>query len=360
VIALVAVLSASTASAVQVTLPNIALGSPPSATDVAVGVADSTGILGVAVSFTYSAAVVTATQVSGTALTNGCTIVPSISTPGMVVITAACPSGLPSGQSGPLFNVHFNSVANGHSNLTFTMTDEVPNGCFLNEGTPSCQPQNGAIDVGPVVATPTASNTTTPVATATNTLPVATATNTLPVATATNTSPVNTATASATRTATVHGHECRRDDDRERHGDDHFHEHRRPLADAERDAYDDRDGHAVADRHHDEHAGQHQHHDRDAHRVADADPDANTHGHADADDHQHAERHGDAGGDPGGAVSGEPGGRPDGHRSRRRPGVGAPPRRQALIVAARSGAHRAHPSRRHLAAVTPMRYLRMA
>jgi len=202
VIALVAVLSASAASAVQVTLPNISIGSPPSGTDVGVAVADTTGILGVAVSFTYSAAVVTATQVNGTALATGCTIVPSISTPGMVVITAACPNGLPSGGSGALFIVKFSSVANGHSALTFTMTDEVPNGCFLNEGTPSCQPQNGAIDVGPVVATPTASNTTTPVATATNTLPVATATNTLPVATATNTSPVNTATASATRTAT--------------------------------------------------------------------------------------------------------------------------------------------------------------
>ena len=203
VIALVAVLSASAASAVQVTLPNISIGSPPSGTDVGVAVADTTGILGVAVSFTYSAAVVTATQVNGTGLTTGCTIVPSISTPGMVVITAACPSGLPSGQSGPLFTVHFNSVANGHSNLTFTMTDEVPNGCFLNEGTPSCQPQNGSIDVGPVVATPTASNTTTPVATATNTSPANTATASVTrTATSTATSAVATTTASATATIT--------------------------------------------------------------------------------------------------------------------------------------------------------------
>jgi hypothetical protein len=181
---------------VQVSLPAIIAPPSPTPIVVPVSIADTTGVLGVAVSFTYSPAVVTATQVTGAALAAGCTIVPSIGTPGMVVITAACPSGLPNGGSGPLFNVTFTAVANGHSGLAFTMTDEVPNGCLLNEGAPACQPQNGSIDIGPVVATPTATNTTVAVAT-----PTATNT-TVPVATATNTSPGNTATASATRTAT--------------------------------------------------------------------------------------------------------------------------------------------------------------
>src|SRR6476620_11171027 len=90
VIALVAVLSAGAASAVQVTLP--AISAPPSPTPIVVpvSIAATAGILGVAVSFTYSSAVVTATQVTGAPLTAGCTIVPSITTPGMVVITAAC------------------------------------------------------------------------------------------------------------------------------------------------------------------------------------------------------------------------------------------------------------------------------
>lgn len=215
-LAVATLIAASAASAVQVTLPpNALIASVGNTTIVPVSIADSTGVLGIAVSFTYDSAIASATQVQSTTLTTGCTVIPSIGSPGMVVITAACPSGLPTGQSGALFNVTFQGVANGTSPLTFAQTNDVPNGCLLNEGSPSCEPVNGQLSVGTVgptaTATSTATNTSIPAtatatATATNTVPTATAT---PSSTATFTDTIgpsptasNTATVTATPTVT--------------------------------------------------------------------------------------------------------------------------------------------------------------
>ncbi len=201
VIALVAVMTAGAASAVSVTLPtNATIAAVPQTTVVPVSIGDTTGILGIAVSFMYASNIATATLVQGTALTASCTIVPSIGTPGMVIITAACPSGLPSGQSGAIFNVTFQGVSNGFSKLMFTPTNEVPDGCLLNEGTPSCETNlDGGLTVGPVVATATATATSTNTAIAATATASATRTAT---ATATNTVPTATATATATITFT--------------------------------------------------------------------------------------------------------------------------------------------------------------
>jgi len=197
---------AASVSATQVSLPNATITAVGQTTLVPVSIASTDGISGVAISFTYSSAIATATQVQGTTLTSSCLIQPNLSTPGVVSITAAC-SDLPSGQSGALFNVTFQGVANGSTNLTFTMAPSIPNGCQLNEGTPTCERQNGSLAVGAVLptGTVTATNTSTPVATTTNTgTAVATATNTgTPVATATATATrTNAATNTATFTAT--------------------------------------------------------------------------------------------------------------------------------------------------------------
>ena len=198
VIALVAVVSATAASAVQMTIGSASIGAP-GPISVPVTVADTAGILGIAISFTYNSSIATATAVSGvTGVTNNCTIVPSINTPGMVVITAACPQGLPAGTNKDLFKIDFNATAVGTTALTFAQTPEVPNGCLLNEGSPSCDPLvNGQLTIGQVVATATATNTTVP-ATATATA-ISTSTRT---ATSTATQAVATATASATGTVT--------------------------------------------------------------------------------------------------------------------------------------------------------------
>lgn len=221
VLAIATVLSAAAASAVQVTLPaNAVIASVGNTTVVPVTIADTAGVLGVAVSFTYTSGIATATNVSSAGtLTVGCTVIPSIGTPGMVVITAACPSGLPAG-GGTLFNVTFQGVANGVTALDFTQTDDVPDGCLLNEGSPSCEPVDGQLTVGTVgptatstatatntsvPATATASSTPTASATATNTVPTATATPSF-TATFTNTigpSPTPTNTGTATFTPTV-------------------------------------------------------------------------------------------------------------------------------------------------------------
>ena len=115
VIALVAVLSAGAASAVQVSLPAIIAPPSPTPIVVPVSIADTTGVLGVAVSFAYSPEVVTATQVTGAALAAGCTIVPSIH---VWRSDHRRVPDRPVGASGVLFNVTFTGVANGHSDLS--------------------------------------------------------------------------------------------------------------------------------------------------------------------------------------------------------------------------------------------------
>lgn len=195
VIALVAMMGASAASAVQVTLGSVN-ENPAATVDVPISVADTSGILGIALSFAYDSTIATATQVNSVpGVTNNCSIVSSLTT-GMVVITAACAGGLPAGAQ-TIFTVRFTPVTNGTTALTFTQTPEVPGGCFLNEGTPSCQPVNGQIIFGPAGPTSTAT------ATATNTAPAATATATATrTGTATNTVAVATATATSTGTPT--------------------------------------------------------------------------------------------------------------------------------------------------------------
>jgi hypothetical protein len=209
-IAFVAVLSATAASAVQVSLPsNATIASVGQTTIVPVSIASTDNVSGIAVSFTYNAAIATPTLVQGTSLTSTCLITPNTSTPGVVSITAGCQPAIPSGMSGALFNVTFQGVANGTTALTFTqVTPLIPNGCFINEGTPACERADGSLTVGPVgpTATATATNTvppsTTATATRTNTATrTSTATNTVPP-TATNTVPP-TATATRTPTGTV-------------------------------------------------------------------------------------------------------------------------------------------------------------
>jgi len=189
VAALAACLSASAASAVQVSLPNNAVlamvgdNTPP----VPITIANTTGVNGVAVSFTYVSSIVTPTLVQGTTVTGGCLIQANTSTPGIVTISAACGSPLTPATNAVLFNVTFLAVANGVSPLTFTTAPLIPNGCLLNEGSPTCEPASGQISVGPMQPTPTATASRTATASATVTQ------------TRTNT-PVNTATITATNT----------------------------------------------------------------------------------------------------------------------------------------------------------------
>ncbi len=205
-------LAAGTAVAVEVSLPDDAfIPAVAQTTVVPVSIADTTGIQGIAVSFTYNATIATATLVQGTTLTSGCLITPNLTTAGVVTITAACAGGLPAGQSGALFNVTFEGDANGVTPLTFATATGVPNGCQLNEGTPTCEPNNGQLTVGAAEPTATVTDTPLPTATATNTALPATATATAtitdtptvgPSPTASNTS-VPTATATITETPTV-------------------------------------------------------------------------------------------------------------------------------------------------------------
>lgn len=210
-IVLAMLLAATTASAVEVSLPDDALipqvNPVPQTTVVPVSIASTTGIQGIAVSFTYNSTIATATLVQGTTLTSGCLITPNLTTPGVVTITAACAGGLPAGQSGAIFNVTFQAVANGVTALDFAAAIGVPDGCQLNEGTPSCEPNDGQLTVGQAEPTATVTNTPPATATATNTAVPATATAT---GTATDTPTIgpsptasNTSTPSATATATL-------------------------------------------------------------------------------------------------------------------------------------------------------------
>ena len=222
---LVAVLvSASAANAVQVSLPSdatIAVIGGTTAVDLTI--ADGTGVESGDFNFTYDTGIVSTTtgMIAKGFLTEPCTVTPSV-TGGMVSIAMACPGPLgrcsagandacgdgtpcPMGTcvvSGALFTITFQGVANGVSALTFAETAQIPNGCQLNEGTPSCESSNGQISVGAPAATSTATSTGTVTATPTST---GTATAT-PTATDTNTvgpSPTPTTTRTATATGTV-------------------------------------------------------------------------------------------------------------------------------------------------------------
>lgn len=184
------------AGAVQVSLPsNATIAAVGNTASVPVSIADTTGISGVDIRFTYAAAIATATLVQGTPLTASCSVAANLATPGLVIVSAACPSGLPSGQSGALFDVTFLGVANGTTPLGFVPAT----GCLLNEGTPTCQAIDGQLSVGPVLPTSTASATATATDTQTRT-PTATPSAAVPPATATVTA---TATATGTITATA-------------------------------------------------------------------------------------------------------------------------------------------------------------
>ncbi|MEO8601517.1 MAG: hypothetical protein ABI629_02965 [bacterium] len=204
--------AAADASATSISLPtNAVINVAGQTTVVPVSIGSTDGVSGFAINFTYSSALATATLVQGTTLTANCLIEPNLGTAGVVRITAAC-SSVPQGMSGAVFNVTFQGVANGVSPLTFLAAPSIPNGCLLNEGSPTCEPSNGQLTVGPMQptstvtasGTATATRTATAVATASATATVthtAVATSTATF-TATNTAPPS-ATATRTPTATV-------------------------------------------------------------------------------------------------------------------------------------------------------------
>jgi hypothetical protein len=213
--------AAAPASAVTVSLPTDAvINMTGQSTVVNMDIGSVTGLEAVAVSFTFSPGLITPctsgspgnmciSSVQRGALTAGCDA-PQVNTnePGRLTITMAC-SSMPVSGSGTLFQITFNGLANGTTPLTFSslivdMMTLIPNGCLLNEGTPSCEPSNGQIVVGPMQPTSTASTTPTATATRTNT-PASTGTATRTgTATATNTSTLGpSATATATRTSSA-------------------------------------------------------------------------------------------------------------------------------------------------------------
>jgi len=209
IVAVVAFLAgtASSALAVAVTLPtNAVIGAPTQTTNVDVNVGTVADLEAVAVSITYDEKIVDVLSINDVTrgiLTSGCNPpVVNILDPNRVTITMPCPQPGGVNGSGMLFTIKFTGIANGSSPLTFSDFMNVPNGCQLNEGTPSCESSNGMITVGQVGPTNTATSTAT--ATATRT---ATATNTPVVAntaTVTNTpvGPTSTTTATGTTTAT--------------------------------------------------------------------------------------------------------------------------------------------------------------
>ena len=169
VVLLIAV-ACDAARAIDVQVPSsTTLAGPGQTGSVAVSIAPLVAqdmVLSGALSFTYAAGVATATAATPTALLAGCTTTTNL-TPGMVTLIFACTVPLSSG--GTLFDVAFQGVAVGVSPLSFAPTNEIPNGCLLNEGTPACQTSNGELVVG--APPPTGTATATPSGVATPTAP---------------------------------------------------------------------------------------------------------------------------------------------------------------------------------------------
>jgi hypothetical protein len=215
----------SAADAVMITLvPSSAtINAVGGTTVVNINTAQLSNVESFGFNLTYSAAVASVSMVQQGALTQGCNFVQVTNLPGRLTILTPC-ADVPVSGSGTLFSITFNGVANGSTDISFsTLIVEgmvrIPNGCLLNEGSPTCEPVNGSLTVGSVAPTATASrtatrtNTGTPTrtstftATRTNTAtPTRTRTSTntptgvFNTPTATNTALPGTATASATST----------------------------------------------------------------------------------------------------------------------------------------------------------------
>ncbi len=209
-VALLLALTASAASAVQVDLPDdAAIASVGATTAVNMTIGANTGVLAGEFNFTYDATIVTTSPgnvAPGGVLPGGCNLAPSVSEVagvGSVTIGLACTQQLTG--AGTLFSITFQGVANGVSALTFTTVEpNIPNGCKLNEGTPTCEPDNGQITVGPPPpsATPTATTTVTLTATVTGT---ATDTATASPTGTSSSTPTASSTATVTSTQTATG-----------------------------------------------------------------------------------------------------------------------------------------------------------
>jgi len=187
-------LTARAASAVSVSLPTDAvIGMVGQTTTVNLTIGNVVDLEGASFSIVYDEAIVdvlNTNDVQQTALSNGCQApTVGLAVAGRVTITMPCPNPKVTG-SGVLLTITFTGTGNGVSTLVFSPSETVPNGCRLNEGTPTCEPSNGQITVGPMQPTLTPSSTPTTTNTGTATL------------TPTNT-PANTSTATATDTHTV-------------------------------------------------------------------------------------------------------------------------------------------------------------
>lgn len=189
--------SAAAAVAVPVTLPNNAvIASVGGTTVVTMSIGTVSNLEAAAVSFTFTNSIVTIPSVAsvqlGSVVSTCNTPVVNLTTPGRATITLACTT--PVSGSGSLFTITFHGEANGVSPLLFSATQDIPGGCLLNEGTPTCETNtDGQITVGPQQPTNTFTATATVTATATNTLPPATVTST----------PTRSATATSTSTNTI-------------------------------------------------------------------------------------------------------------------------------------------------------------
>ena len=147
-----------------------------------------------AVSFTYSGSIVSATGATPSGLLAGCTTTTNL-TAGRVTLIFACVSPLTNG--GTLFTVDFTGVAVGVSPLVFSPTNEIPNGCVINEGTPACQSAGGEVVVGSPPATATVTATVSGVATATITATASGVVTATTTRTPTATAPIATPTGGA-------------------------------------------------------------------------------------------------------------------------------------------------------------------
>lgn len=204
--------AASSVSATPVSLPNNAIINMVGDTEtIDMSIDQVTNLESVAVSFVFNPTIVSVGTVQRGTLVSSCdTPVVNTATAGRLTITMTC-SSMPISGAGQLFTIAFTGVNNGVSPLTFStlmVGDQVliPNGCQLNEGSPTCEPANGQITVGPGQPTITASATASGTATRTGT---ATATHTVTatsIATVTDTPTIGPSpTASHTGTITATG-----------------------------------------------------------------------------------------------------------------------------------------------------------